>query len=157
MDDLIYILLGLAWIIYAAYRTNQKQKKKTLTAPASAPSGQNPPPREQPRPIDTILREILGEGSSLEEVTFPESQSYDEITVKELEKEKQLFSRPKTILETIPPEEGISAFDDTYKSFPTRSFIADEKEHALAAAREEDWFDLRKAVIYAEILNGPYR
>lgn len=156
MDDLIYILLGLAWIIYAAYRANQKQKKKVLTTPTSAPSQQTPP-REQPRPIDTIFREILGEGSSLEEVIFPESQSYDDITVRELEKEKQLFSRPKTVLETIPTEEGISAFDSIYKSDRAKYLPADAEEHPSPATREEDWFDLRKAVIYAEILNRPYR
>jgi len=84
MDDLIYILLGLAWVIYAAYRANQKQKQKSMTSSATGPPAS---PREQPRPLDTIFGEILGEGSSLEEVSFPESQSYDDITVKELEEE----------------------------------------------------------------------
>lgn len=154
MDDLIYILLGLAWVIYAAYRANQKQKQKSMTSSATGPPAS---PREQPRPLDTIFGEILGEGSSLEEVSFPESQSYDDITVKELEEEKRQFSRPKTILETIPSEEGISAFDSLYKTAGRTSLTADEEEHISQTALAGEGFDLRKAVIYAEILNRPYR
>ncbi len=155
MDDLIYILLGLAWVIYAAYRANQKQKKKSTTSPASGPPSALP--REQPRPLDTLFEEILGEGSSLEEVALPEYQSYDDITVKELEKEKQLFNRPKTILETIPSEEGISAFDSRSETAGKVSLTADEEEHPIQTIMAGERFDIRKAVIYAEILNRPYR
>jgi len=156
MDDLIYILLGIAWIIYAAYRANQKQKKRGSAMQPSVPTSSPAVPEERTRPLDTIFREILGEGTSLEQVTFPESESYDEIAVKEMEKEKRLFGKPKTILETIPAEEGISAFDSKYDE-DTRSFTAADEDHAFPVDHGENLFDLRKAVIYAEILNRPYR
>ena len=155
MDDLIYILLGIVWIIYAAYRASQKQKKKGSAMKPSEPSSPAVPD-ERTRPLDTIFREILGEGESLEQVSFPEYESYDEIVMKELEKEKQLFGKPKTILETIPTEEGISAFDSKHDEDIGSLMTADE-DHAYPADRGENLFDLRKAVIYAEILNRPYR
>lgn len=156
MDDLIYIVLGLAWIIYAAYRTSQKQKKRSFAGPETPPSGQAVP-REEPRGMETIFREILGEGASLEQVTFPEAQSYDEITVKELEKERQHYSRPKTTLESIPEVEGISAFDSISETVTTRAGGTGEDGQPRTSSHEEAWFDIRKAVIYAEILNRPYR
>jgi hypothetical protein len=76
--------------------------------------------------------------------------------MKELEKEKQLFGKPKTILETIPTEEGISAFESKHDEDIGSLTTADE-DHAYLADRGENLFDLRKAVIYAEILNRPYR
>ena len=155
MDDLIYILLGIAWIIYAAYRVNQKQKKRPPAQSQSQSEPQNTY-EQSPRPIETIFREILGEDESLERQFIPESESYDEVVVRELEQEKKLYSRPKTSLESIPLEEGVSAFDYS-KGYPKQQMIFSEEDSSAAIPREYYHFDLRKAVIYSAILNRPYQ
>lgn len=156
MDDLIYILLGIAWIIYAAYRANQKQKKK-----ASAPAQSRPQPQQQtyekrPKPIETIFREILEDNESLERQYIPEGESYDEIAIKDLELEKRQFSKPKNILEAIPAAEGIGSLDYSGMFSGFSADVAPD-ETRESTIREDLDFDLRKAVIYAEILNRPYQ
>jgi hypothetical protein len=160
MDDLIYILLGIAWIIYVAYRANQKQKRK-----AQASSPPRPQPQrtyeQQPKPIETIFRELMGEEDSLEKQFIPQAESYedqesyDELAIKDLEQGKKQFSKLRSILETIPSEEGVSGFDSSGRHTDHLfSSLADETKET--AIRDGLHFDLRKAIIYTEILNRPY-
>ncbi|HNS18192.1 MAG TPA: hypothetical protein PKH94_01100 [Bacteroidales bacterium] len=155
MEDWIYILLGIVWIVYAAYRSSQKQKKRT----ADSPRQSSPPQRmgdQRPPTLETVFQEILGEGTSLETEFPAEAYSYDERTIRELELEKQRYGKPEIPLETIPTEEGISAFgyDREKAIFP---FAPDEAVEPEAISQEFIPFDLRKAILYSEILNRPYR
>lgn len=156
MEDLIYILLGIAWIIYAAYRANQKQKKKASAPAQTKAQPQQPTYEKRPKPIETIFREILEDEESLERQYIPEGESYDEIAIKDLELEKRQFSKPKKILETIPTEEGVGSIDYSrmFSGFSTDVIPEETRESSI---RDDLDFDLRKAVIYAEILNRPYQ
>ncbi|MBP6977958.1 MAG: hypothetical protein PHD61_06965 [Bacteroidales bacterium] len=154
MEDWIYILLGIVWIVYAAYRSNQKQKKK-VTAPPQHASPPQPAADHQPSTLETVFQEILGESASLE-TTYPvEAESYDERTIQELELEKRLYNKQEIPLETIPTEEGISAF--RYDGDKTTVFLSGGDEEDTAVSKEFLPFDLRKAILYSEIMNRPYR
>ncbi len=155
MEDWIYILLGIVWIIYAAYRSSQKQKKRAAAPPQPSSSPQ-PTAEQRPSTFETVFQEILGEGRSLETVFPVEAESYDERTIQELEREKKRYGRPEVSLENIPLEEGISAFEFE-RGKTAFSFSTDEDGDIVPACQEFLPFDLRKAIIYSEILNGPYR
>jgi hypothetical protein len=146
MDDIIYILIGIAWIVYAAYRANKKQKKPQPARQEATP--------ERPKPFRTILQEMMQEDS--QEDYTPESESYDERAIEESQRQKTLYAQPTPILETIPSEEGISAFDYGKKGPFGFSYDSSEEEDTEKLYAEGFRFDIRKAIIYSAILNRPY-
>jgi hypothetical protein len=145
MDDLIYILLGIAWILYAAYRAGKKRK--------AAPPARQGTQEEAPKPFQTLLEDMMKE-DSLEEYT-PEAESYDEKTIREIQMERTLLRKPVLPLETIPLEEGISAFSPGQQE-PVSVYSFAEEEIQEPGQGEGSYFDLRKAIIYNAILHRPY-
>ncbi len=148
MEELIPLIIGIVWLVYSFYNKGQKRKARE-GAPDSADDAQKKP---------SVLEQLLaGEGFQVGE---PEEEVYDETPVYEPVEESEV--RQKARQEYKPflqseisqfSEEGESQFseffDDEEEDFSGPYFSSD---YVL----DEQGFDLKKAVIYSEILNAPY-
>ena len=147
MEDYIYILLGIAWLVYTVYKAKQKSRN---AKPADAQLNE-PPEYGQESDVKSIFNEIL-ETDIHEENT----RSFADILNEYEEKRSQEHPVEKiqidSKLDTVPEEEGLSVFDQ------------DELEETVDSVPQDPVtlrgfldFDIRKAIIYSEIINRPYK
>lgn len=159
MDDLLYILIGIAWVAFTYYNNKQKQAKKR-----AAREAQGEPPLAAPPPIRSVFEELLNGGMSpvpAPVVINPEEKKnnpepWDEVSV-------QGTAAPEAeSLEVIEDEVPARYFDDEYEGrtngMPEEMHLKPEADSdtevpVFDVAAE---FDLRSAVIYAEVLNPRY-
>jgi hypothetical protein len=142
MDDLIYVLVLIAWVAFAIFRQVNKRKAAT-SRPAGTAPGREPA-------IPTLEDVIFGEYSQpLETPSGSKGGGFDgrhPDSQEGFSLEEQYGSLEKGWQNERAPLSGPGpriVFED--------HFTEDEMEE-----EEEEAFDLRKAVIYAEILNRPY-
>ena len=162
MDDLLYILIGVAWVAYSLYSNKQKQDRKK-----AARENQGAPQTPEPRPVRSILEEILlggevkpllrPEETEMEEEEFEPEYKPDPVKPVNYKTETEAKS-----LEVIVDEVPANYFEKEYAG------RKDNNEEVAWINKEtdnetEEWsftiagdFDVRKAVIYAEILNPRY-
>lgn len=138
MDDIIYLILLVAWIAFAFYRKSQKGKKES-----------SPPkvPRQAKNPAPTLGDLIFGEQwrGNVEHVPDPNEEEEQALAAV-----RHPDSQEGVSLETIEPE--------YVKNRKLREKEA-EKEMAEADQEEDEdksYFSLRNAVVYDAILNRPY-
>jgi hypothetical protein len=146
MEELLPLIIGILWLAYTWYSKGQKKKQ----------GKENPQVRKKQEP--SILEQIL----TGQTVSFSEPEPvYEEI----IEEEDELFtdlpvkeeksSRPFLNAELSNYiQEGQSISEEVYGSSFDQEF-EEEELFSNPLANMED-FDLRKAVIYSEILNTPY-
>jgi hypothetical protein len=163
MENLIYILIGIAWVAYSLYSARQKaiQKQQKAGMPPAGPSQSSPLPipgsqGEGKSLFDEILRELTGEPRTVTPVNQPVILHQPPIT-KQAVKEKQKS-------ELNQKYEGYSG----YKFVPTvtTDFPRNEEDDARNAKAQagqlkndesiSKGFNLREAVIYSELLNPKY-
>ncbi len=154
MDDLLYILLGLAWIAFAFYRHSQKKKQR---------SEQNAPdaPHEAKDPVSLLEQLLTGKEEKMTAAP-PFADANQTNYFKEF---RDIYEEPEGL--TFEEEyklKGVSSVEETdysemidkqrqvssAQSVVNDAYLQDEEEN------EANYFDLRKAVIYSEILNRPY-
>lgn len=154
MEDYIYIIIGLIWLVFTAIKGNQKKKSQQQQAANSRPTAA-PQPNEQ-KSFEDILSEILNPTATVIQSTVPE---YDE--------EEPLS------LETMPEEPKEEERRTEYQSL--EEIFAAEAESRLAAIsvmelpnedeattittlqkKQKNHIDLRKAIVYQAILERPY-
>ncbi|MBM3434721.1 MAG: hypothetical protein FJY07_00725 [Bacteroidetes bacterium] len=144
MEDLLPLLIGIIWLGYTLYNRGQKKGRAKMQQPV----------KKQERKGPSILEQIL-----LGDV-IPQPQPYGAAPAEEPSgnffvedtEPKPVSKKPSPFLSeelskfTQEGQPGITVSDDdlTIKDGLKESLI---KEHD---------FDLRKAVIFAEILNPPY-
>jgi len=154
-EDFIYIVLGLVWVIYSAY--SAKKKKEAKKNPVSASKNKSF--------LDSIISE-MGLPSEKSESTNRESEHIDEYALDNIEPEispvvepQELYSYddeyeesnyipPYNVIETEPVIESSNA--DTVKVDVTKDF--NENVYTIKKKDIRKRIDLRKAVIYSEIL-----
>lgn len=147
MDDLIYIIALIAWVVFAFYRKSQKKAAATESRRPSRPASE-----EDPLPtLEEILlgreREIQPEPLPVPSVVLTDGMS-PELSETAFEKEYK--------------RRGISSVEELGKpNFMQGIKVSEIQKDDLTAQHEIDPehkpdFDLRQAVIYAEILNRPY-
>jgi hypothetical protein len=164
MDDLIYLLLFVAWIGIALYRNSQKKKMKNARKEQPGPTGGET--SEQTRSPGSLLEEILmGE----EDIFTERKQTYS------TDESGRIYSRQPEITTDFEEEEVVLDFDDEYNRRGITSIEeldlkpgnveSDEGETPsedlqiveLEGEEKEPFdFDLRQAVIYSEILDRRY-
>jgi hypothetical protein len=148
MEDLIYVIALIAWVAFSFYRKQQKKaeadrkmQRPTVQRTDSAPVptwedillGEEPVPMDEPAPASAP---VFTDGMSpvLKETSF--------------EKEYKL--------------RGINSVEEMNKPFRMSDFRQQDMKIESAddeSMEREEWlskFDLRRAVIYSEILNRPY-
>jgi len=156
MEDFIYVLVGVAWVAYSIYNQSQKQKRKQEL---KSEVRKEEVFSKTERNFESILNKKFN-FESLFEVEesndeYLDSQ-YSELDVVE-KKEAYSFTNSKT--------EGVSAFGTKLEVSPSQVIRNETEDHEeeeyvnnligdLLNDRSE--FDMRKAVIYSEILNPPY-
>jgi hypothetical protein len=158
MENLIYILIGIAWVAYSLYSARQKalQKQQSAGMPPRGPSQSSPLPIPGNQGggknlLDDILRELTGE-------TRPVPQQ----TVQPVVPVKQVT--PKNVSELNQKYEGYSGYKfitDVPTDLPKYDSIHDweKHEHPEQMTKGENVsnrFNLREAVIYSELLNRKY-
>jgi replicative superfamily II helicase len=165
MDDILYIILGIAWLAYSFYANKQKMdKKKSNQAKAlreQQARREYQPEQSEQVPRKSVLEELFGEISSeyteaQEEIYIPE---VDEDTTKR--KLAEYAHNEAESLELIKEE---VPFDYFLKKYESGYKTVNENFHDALKIEEEDKeieeltekFNLSKAVIYSEILRAPY-
>ncbi len=147
MKEYLPLIIGIIWLAYTWYNKNQKKKQGKDNQPVS----------EKRTP--SILEQLLtGENLQFsepepvyEEIEELDTNVHDNYFETELQAEVEKPSPFLTSELAGFPEEGLSVFEDKYSLAP------DEDETlVLDALGELKDFDLRKAVIFSEILNAPY-
>ncbi len=163
MDDILYIVLGIAWLAYSLYSNKQKMDKKR--AQQAEQMREHPQGEYSPEPVNEAPRrslfeemfdEIAPEYNEAQEDTYiPE---VDESTLKRRMNE---YSRNEAeSLEVIRDEVPADYFTTRYSSGYQQ--MEDKKEEKIVLQEEEEddemteKFNLTKAVIYSEILRAPY-
>jgi len=157
MENLIYILIGIAWVGYSLYSARQKafQKQQSAGLPPAGPSQSSPLPIPGNQSggkglFDDILRELSGETRPVPQVQkpiMPINQGFPGNNADISQKyEKHSES---DFLSSIPTESPRSTSTMVKKSQPdplkiTKEIIVTKK------------FNLRDAVIYSELLNKKY-
>ena len=147
MEDYIYILLGIAWLIFTVYKAKQKKRN----AKPAADQLSEPSEYEQENGVKSIFNEILG-------TNIPEenTRSFADILNEYEEKQSQEYPVEKiqidSKLDTVPEEEGLSVFGKD-----VLDEIADSAPQDPVTVRDFLDFDIRKAVIFSEIINRPYK
>lgn len=153
-EDFLYIILGLVWIVFSIYNANRKKKARS-----------NQSSKEQKRSLlDSLLDEM---GVKTEEENYSHSDSVlenEELNIVSENKPERV-----SILNSQPEE--LFSYDDYYKESnykPTSNVIV-KKQSKLRQSSSSDTgtnnpskkkktgkIDLRKAVIYSEILKKQY-
>ena len=151
MEDYIYILLGLVWIIYAVYRSNQKKKKARETPVTPVPL---PVETEKDTEFSSMLDEFFGTKTPQEKAPDFEQAESDYRNIEEQQGFYNKNIKTEYKLDSIPTEEGMSVFSENeLTDIFGKSSISEDYEDFLVAETID--FDLRKAIIYSEILNRP--
>ena len=151
MEEYIYILIGVIWLAASIYKAAQKNKKKASPHEPGTPQTQESQGVPGAR---SLLEELLGG----QEVKIPEPESreftIDESPFMELEQEQPAKSFQSEYakhglkgLETFTGEGESSLGGITFK---------DELKEVTKKSPGQNKIDLRKAIIYAAILERPY-
>jgi hypothetical protein len=145
MEDLLPILIGIIWVAYTLY--NRGQKKRNVRQPVTTERSENKQPSIfeqilmggqtfQPQPYSTVSTPVEEE----------EPESYREVKVDWQKKSPTPFLNEE-LAQFVHEGQSVSNFDQHNK---TLDELLKDKE-----IKEID-FDLKKAIIYSEILNTPY-
>jgi len=162
MDEFLYILFLVGWLAFSVYQQSQKKKRKEALKQAAdqqqADEGQAAQQEERSGNYTVVPEEkvqkktdfrktleelLLGEEVSLETIPEEEAQSLEIIPEKEYVKENkyQKYSQEKLV--------------EKWDEFERKNEVVLKEDDKDKRALEHH-FDLRNAVIYAEILNRKY-
>jgi hypothetical protein len=151
MEDLIYILGGIAWVAYSIYNARQKKKLKEereRTVHQAEPAYE---PEPATSPTRSIFEEILKETGF--EDTDDEIEEYVQPVPAAIPANPQYFTYEDTEME-------IKAAEEHYKkevpAFMEHMIAENLPYHEMKEKTHSNIFDLRKAVIYSAILERPY-
>lgn len=157
MENLIYILIGIAWVAYSLYSARQKaiQKQQKAGMPPAGPSESSPLPiprsqGEGKSLFDEILRELTGEPRPVPQVSrpvvTPVPASYQKSNAEyESFKESTRYTPVSNLQADFPRNES----EDMLKTQKLAEQITKDES-------PERRFNLREAVIYSELLNRKY-
>ena len=154
MDDVIYLIVLIAWVVFAFYRKSQKKDAAAREAQRRArPEGES-------TPFPTLEEILLGEEpvtsneTAYEPATVPSSGTYKTDGI------------PPVLSQTSFEREyrlrGIESVEELGRPFEMNKIeVIDIQEDDENTDRNvtEEWrarFDLRQAFIYSEILNRAY-
>lgn len=157
MENLIYIVIGVAWVAYSLYTTRQKaiQKQQSAGMPPSGPSQSSPLPIPGNQGggktlFEDIFRELTGE-------LRPVSQSAPPVAPVASAKPQMVAStndasnssKGYQFISDVPPDRSRMDPENTGKS--TVNHEQKSKDESITKN-----FNLREAVIFSELLNRKY-
>jgi hypothetical protein len=172
MDDFIYFLLVIGWLGYSIYKQSEKKKLKqaarqseqqgnTMTDFQEQTETEKPLTSKLPTGTDfrkTLEEILLGEQVSMEVIPESEAQSLEVIPEAAVSDENRFQQQAET--ETLVQKRWNEILKNSPANMPERH--PDQAEVSILQESEEekayfwDEFDLRKAIIFSEILNPKY-
>lgn len=149
LEDFIYIIFGIIWIAYSIYRGTQKSKQNSKSVKQS----ENEEVKKPKTAFKSFFEEILED----EEKPLP----FDEQKVNVSPFKPRVFEEPA--------EKELFSYDESYKEsnfeeetgvYNTNTDVEDKTGSQKSAKptknQRKPYIDLRKAVVYSEILNRRY-
>jgi hypothetical protein len=158
MENLIYILIGIAWVAYSLYSARQKaiQKQQSSGLPPQGPSQSSPLPIPGNQSggknlFDEILRELTGE-------TRPVPQVVEKPVMPVTPKHQKNVSELNQVYEGQSGYKFITkpSFESSHPDLGNNLKVQELREHLSNVHPVTTKFDLRQAVIYSELLNRKY-
>ncbi len=158
MDNFLYIIIGIVWVVYSLYTSKQKQQKKREMEAQLKGQPHSEPVHQKPR---SIIEQLLDPDH---EFSVPPAVPYDEYedAVEPIPARNiSVFPKNKS-LEVIKDEVNEDYFENQYLSrgetnyYDTREKLAASQDVIPMMEDLVEDFDLRKAVIFSEILNPKY-
>lgn len=157
MENLLYILIGIAWVAYSLYSARQKAIQKQAGLPPRGPSQSSPLPipgnqGEDKSLFDEILRELTGESRPV-----PQPSYEPPVTVKPNLPEKEASVLNKKYEE----HSGYKFSKNINTDFPRNEEDDAHQTQVIDGEKSKDNnvstnFNLREAVIYSELLKPKY-
>lgn len=145
-EDYLYILIGIVWIAFSIYRGTQKNKTKQSEAKSIEPKA------EKKSVFETFIDNILVEQKAETYPSASEEIIYNETDVEVPEKENEIFS-----YDDYYEESNFQEDKDVYQDKVESSLKVDQNPEASPSVkRKKPRIDLKKAVVYSEILNKRY-
>jgi hypothetical protein len=171
MEDYIYFILLAGWLVYSFYQQDQKKKRRAAELQAAKErqaqvqeydeglheyeevekggtdfksifeqllQGEEEVPAYKPQPVEPI--------ESFDEEAIMESNEFQRYLESDLMKERKLLE---------PFQSSQNRLEDKIESLQNE-MILQEDDHESIEKHDFRYFDLRKAVIYSEILNRKY-
>ncbi len=153
-EDFLYIIIGLVWVIFSYYNAQKKKQRKT----------KQPPSKKEPSLFETILEEIGGEEHKAPPAYSSPYTANDELIdneFKDVEQENYIDSDPEEVFSyddyyeesNFSPVTNVINNKQPLVSDESSATKIDTKKPTLIKAKK---IDLRKAVIYSEILKRRY-
>ena len=148
MEDFLYILLLVAWVVFSIYK--KSSKKKQQTAPGNSLQGKSQ--ESAPQKPRSILEQILL-GTEPEPVIYEEdsdlqfNDNHDDDEVNEDKYKGISDAEIAAKYDFDPSKEGLSS-GESYEEVVDLPEV-DDSEKGID-------FNLRQAVIFSEILKRPY-
>ena len=157
-EDLIYILIGIIWIGYSIYKG---VKKSQANKPANKPATSGKPAKTTSKSfLETFLDELTEQNQEPAEMEYvpPETETITEQNIVTEKKnvtengEKEIFS-----YDDYYEKSNFDKASDVYKSDAVDVVRAVKKEErGEKPKKRKAKIDLRKAIVYSEILNPRY-
>lgn len=149
MDDLLYILIGIIWLVLGIYRNNQKNKSKGSKLPS--PSQKTISPTSN-NPKTKTVKEIFDDFFPDPETPKEEKPfNYEDIESTE-EAVPQLYTIKSYSLEN---EENVNQYKREIEGRLNEEKTSDSEENR-EVNEEIEGFEARKAIIYSAIIQRPY-
>jgi len=149
-EDFLYILAGLAWLAFSIYKGSQKNKKSRAPDSQSDKKGSG---------FEKVLEELLGVKDKdivydQQYINEPKDNLFNEVKENE---EKVIEAAPEVFsYEKAYDEDNFLPKKEVYTSaLHKKDNLKVKKDLTVARKKKKPKFDVRKAVIYSEILNRP--
>ncbi|NOX85297.1 MAG: hypothetical protein GXO86_04935 [Chlorobi bacterium] len=148
-EDYIYILIGIIWIAYSIYKGVNKNKA------ARQKSAEGKPAKPKSKSfLETFLDEMTKQDTEPMEYIPPEKEIVTEPEVKTEKQEEEIFSYDNNYEK--------SNFDEASAVYEPEKMMSAKDTNMLKHSgktkktKTKGKIDMRKAVIYSEILNPRY-
>ena len=146
-EDIIYIIIGLLWVAFSFYNAKKKKNAKKVPTPAN----------KQKSMLESLLNEIRDEDQKNDPSLYEPAQEIDQHEEEPMHiEEEEIFSyddyyeesNPKSTIDVITQTTNtpVTTIDDNPLKVKTINTIKKRK----------NIINLRKAVIYSEILKKVY-
>lgn len=148
MEDFIIILLGIIITIFSAYQKNKKKKVMQSESNDTLASADETVPASNPKTQQNWLDELLADEPEEQHTAIP----YQSVDAKDADATYELKQQETRNDIQIKNNQYEPKTDDvTKKPKPTKT-----KRKATHNFRRNRSFDLRRAVVYSEIINRKY-
>lgn len=165
MEDIIFILIAVVWLMYSLFKG--KSKKKQPAKPTPQP-GEQPRTEKKDKDFETVFREILGEEEETDET---ETDTEEEYTRSEPTPHETYAKKEET--KEYEQHTGMIGVSDDFE-FSAEGEIETLEDQLAKQQQKKDkhlevidlWdededlesfqFDPRNAIIYSEIIKRKY-